>query len=144
MILVDANLLLYAVNEDAPLHDLARRWLEETLSGSTRVGLPWVVILAFLRITTRRGIFANPLAPEQALSYVESWLEQPFVRAVAPGDNHWPVLHNLLASTGTAGNLTTDAHVAALAIELGCPIYSTDNDFKRFSGVQHHNPLADN
>ncbi|MCP3958053.1 MAG: type II toxin-antitoxin system VapC family toxin [bacterium] len=142
MILVDANLLIYAANADAPLHKPARRWLEETLSGARGVGLAWIVILAFVRITTRSGIFENPLSTEEALAYVDSWQRQPFVTAVAPGEHHWPILRNLLATVGSAGNLTSDAHLAALAIENGCAIFSTDNDFKRFPGIEHVNPLA--
>lgn len=142
MILVDANLLIYAIDADSPPHLAARRWLEETLSGTTRVGLALVVLLAFVRITTRSGIFRNPLTPEEAFGYVDSWLEQPSVEIVVPGDTHWSVFRNLVFTVGTAGNLTTDAHLAALAIEHGCEVYSTDHDFKRFPGVVHVNPLA--
>jgi hypothetical protein len=143
VILVDANLLIYAVDADAPQHPRARRWLEDTLSGTTRVGLPWLVLLAFLRVTTREGILVRSLTPGQALAYVDSWLAQPNVEPVGPGPTHWRVLRNLLRSTGTAGNLTSDAHLAALAIEYGAGLCSTDNDFKRFPGVDHVNPLAD-
>lgn len=143
MILVDANLLIYAVDADSPHHTGARRWLEETLSGDTRVGLPWVVILAFLRITTRSGILCRPLPVDDAIAYAESWLRQPYVEAVAPGENHWPVLRSLLQASGTAGNLTADAHLAALALEHGCTIATADNDFRRFAGVTCINPIAD-
>ena len=142
MILVDANLLIYAINADSPPHPEARSWLEETLSGTTSVGLAWIVTLAFVRITTRSGIIRSPLSPEEALAYVDSWLRQPFVEAVAPGEKHWSIFRNLTLATGTAGNLTSDAHLAALAIEHGCEVYSTDNDFKRFPGIVHVNPLA--
>lgn len=142
MILVDANLLIYAVDSDAPHHALARRWLEDTLSGGDHVGLAWVVILAFLRITTRDGILVRPLDPNDALSYVDSWLELPCVEAVGPGPNHWPVMRNLLKAAGTLGNLTSDAHLAALAIEQGAALYSADHDFARFPGLAHVNPLA--
>lgn len=142
MILIDANLLIYAVDSDSVLHRRARRWWEETLSGTAAVGLSWPVVLAFLRITTRSGILRRPLKPEEALAYVDSWFGQPYVSAVAPGPNHWSVLRNLVKSTGTAGNLTSDAHLAAMAIELGSPVYSTDTDFGRFAGVEHVNPLA--
>lgn len=142
MILLDANLLIYAVNESLPQHRAARAWLERVLSGNETVGLPWVCILAFLRITTRSDIFARPLAPEDAVSYVDAWLQQPFVHPVAAGGEHWAVLRNLLAVSGLAGNLTSDAHVAALALENGATVFSADNDFKRFAGVRHVNPLA--
>lgn len=132
MIIVDANLLIYAIDADSPNHNKSRAWLEQTLSGTEEVGLPWVVILAFLRVTTRPAIVRHPLSAEQALAYVDSWLQQPYVRPVRPGENHWPIFNNLVETAGTAGNLTSDAHIAALALEQGSAIYSTDNDFKRF------------
>ena len=143
MILVDANLLIYAVNQDLPQHDSARIWWEATLSGSESVGIPWVVLLAFLRICTNHRIFDNPLTTEDALGYVEDWLGHPLVKPVSPGARHWTVLANLLKRTGTAGNLTTDAHIAALAIEHGYTVCSADNDFKRFSEIRHLNPIAE-
>lgn len=142
MILVDANLLIYAVNQDSPHHDRARRWLEEALSGTTDIGLAWIVVLAFLRITTHPKIMRNPMTVEMALEYVSSWLSQPFVSLIRPGEQHWPVFRNLVNMTGTAGNLTSDAHLAALAIEYGCDLYSADYDFQRFPGVNHVNPLV--
>lgn len=141
MILIDANLLIYAVNSDAPHHGRARSWLIKTLSGDRPVGLPWICLLAFVRITTRRGILARPIGVDEALGYVDSWLEQPFVAAVGPGEGHWPILRNLVRFSGTAGNLTSDAHIAALALERGAAIYSADYDFRRFPGVDHVNPL---
>ena len=141
MILVDANLLIYAIDTDSPHHRRARRWLEEALSGTTPLGLAWIVILAFLRLTTRPGILKRPVRLERALEFVDEWLAQPYVRAVGPGENHWAVLRNLLRASGTAGNLTSDAHLAALAIEHGCTVCSTDSDFKRFPGLEHVNPL---
>jgi len=142
MILVDANLLIYAVNKDSPHHDTARRWLEEILSGTTEIGLAWIVVLAFLRITTHPKIMQKPLAVETALEYISSWLRQPFVSLIRPGEHHWPVFRNLVNMAGTAGNLTSDAHLAALAIEYGCELYSADYDFQRFPGIRHVNPLA--
>lgn len=141
MILVDANLLLYAVNADLPQHAEARAWWERVLSGSAAVGLPWVVMLAFLRLATNPRIFDRPLGVEAAMAYLDEWLAQPVVSAVAPGARHWQILRNLLALSGTAGNLTTDAHIAALALEHGYAVYSADNDFKRFPGLSHRNPL---
>jgi toxin-antitoxin system PIN domain toxin len=142
VIVVDANLLIYAIDSASPRHRGARRWLERTLSGTIPVGLPWLVILAFVRITTRAGIMRRPLAPSDALAYVQSWLEQPCVETLAPGEHHWPILRRLLEATGAAGNLTADAHVAALAIERGARVYSCDHDFARFPGVVHVDPLA--
>ncbi len=142
MILVDANLLIYSVNRDAHHHKTAKNWFEKVLSGGEHVGLPWVCLLAFLRVATRPGILANPLTVDQATAYVESWLKLPSVEPVAPGAGHWPILRHLLRAIGTAGNLTSDLHLAAMAIELNAPIYSADHDFQRFAGVDHINPLG--
>ena len=142
MILIDANLLIYAIDADSPHHREARRWLEEMLSGTTPVGLPWIVLLAFLRITTREGILVRTLTPDVAIAYVDAWLAQPNVELVAPGPNVWPVFGSLMLASGTAGNLTSDAHLAAMAIERGATVCSTDNDFRRFPGLLHANPIA--
>ena len=141
MILVDANLLIYAVNSDSPHHDKAKSWLEEILSGNDELGLAWIVILAFIRITTRPGILSRPLTPERAIAYVDEWLEQPYVNLVNGDENQWQIFRNLQLQVGTAGNLTSDTMLASLALELGAVIYSADHDFKRFSGVKHMNPL---
>jgi uncharacterized protein len=142
VILIDANLLIYAVDADAPQHTHARRWLEDVLSSDTPVGLAWVVLLAFLRVTTRDGVLVRPLPPDAALDYVDGWLKQPNVEPVSPGPNHWPLLRMLLHAAGTAGNLSSDAHLAAMALERGAILCSTDNDFKRFPGLDHRNPIA--
>lgn len=142
MILVDANVLIYAIDSDSPHHRAARRWLENALSGTTPVGLAWSVILAFLRLTTRAGILRKPLPPDRAMAFVDEWLGLPYVRAVGPGAGHWAILRKLLRDTGTAGNLTSDAHLAAVAIELGASICSTDRDFERFPGVERVDPLV--
>lgn len=142
MILVDANVLIYAIDADSPHHRPARRWLENALSGTTPIGLAWIVILAFLRLTTRPGILRRPLPPERAMAYVDEWLEQPYVRAVAPAEGHWTILRKLLRDSGTAGNLTSDAHLAALALGLGGSVCSTDRDFERFPGVERVSPLG--
>lgn len=143
MILLDANLLIYAIDSASPHHDAARHWLEKTLSGTEKVGLAWSVILAFLRIVTHPAVVRRPLPPEAALAYVDSWLAQPYVQTIVPGEKHWLIFRNLLRSTGTAGNLTSDAHLAALALEHDCGICSSDHDFKRFPGVKHVNPLEE-
>ena len=142
MKLIDLNILIYAVNRDAPPHRAARTWLEATLSGSEAVGLAWTVILGFLRLTTNGRIVPQPLSPKQAIGVVDGWLQLPCVRVVDPSDRHWSILQDLLAAGGTAGNLTTDAHLAALAIEYGARLYSTDHDFARFKGLRWANPLA--
>jgi toxin-antitoxin system PIN domain toxin len=141
VILVDANVLIYAIDADSPHHNAARRWLEDTLSGTTPVGLAWIVILAFLRLTTRSGILKRPLPPERAMAFVDKWLAQPYVRTVSPGEGHWAILRKLLRDSGTAGNLTSDAHLAAVALEIGASVCSTDADFGRFPGVERISPL---
>jgi len=141
MILVDANLLIYAVNSDSPFHARAKSWWESRLSGNESVGLAWIVILAFIRISTRAGIFSRPLTPELAIAYVDEWLLQPYVNLVNGTENQWKIFRNLQLQVGTAGNLTSDTLLASLALELGATIYSADHDFKRFTGVTHINPL---
>ena len=141
MILVDANVLIYAIDADSPHHRSARRWLEDALSRATPIGLAWIVILAFLRLTTRSGILRKPLPPEHAMAFVGEWLAQPYVRTVSPGEGHWAILSKLMRDSGTAGNLTSDAHLAAMALELGASVCSTDADFGRFPGVERISPL---
>ena len=142
MILLDANLLIYAVNADAPLNRKAKSWLESALSGQETVGFPWIVLLAFLRLTTRPGLFLHALPVDTALDLVASWLDQPSVTIVHPGPRHLPVLRELLLPLGTGGNLTSDAHLAALAIEHGAEVCSADTDFARFKGLKWRNPLS--
>lgn len=141
MKVVDLNVLLYAVNRDTARHRAAKRWLEQTLSGDETIGIPWVVLLGFLRIATSRRVFPSPLQPDQAIAIVDGWLARPNVIPLAPGEAHWGTLRGVLAQVGTAGNLTTDAHVAALALEVGAEVCSTDADFARFGGVRWVNPL---
>jgi len=140
--LLDANLLLYAVNEDAPLNAKARRWLETTLNDTETVGFAWTVLLAFLRLSTRSGVFEQPLAASESLDLMESWMAQPCSTVVHPGERHARVLRDLLDPLGTGGNLVSDAHLAALAIEHGATLCSCDNDFSRFPGLRWRNPLA--
>jgi len=141
VILVDANVLIYAVDADSPNHAKARRWLEAAFAGDEIVGLPWVALTAFLRLVTRSGIFNTPLSPERACAIVDDWLALPMVRAIGPGEQHWPLMRSLLHSLGTAGNLTTDAHIAALALENRAKICTCDHDFRRFAGVGVVDPL---
>ena len=142
MILVDANILIYAVNREAPLHAAAKSWWEKTVSGNETVGLSWVVLLAFLRLTTRPNLFPKPLRIEAALDIVAAWLEQPSVTVVHPGPRHVEMLRDLLLPVGTGGNLASDAHLAALALEHGAELCSSDHDFARFRPLKWRNPLA--
>jgi toxin-antitoxin system PIN domain toxin len=140
--LADLNLLIYAVNRDAPQHVAARRWLEDSLVGDETLGLSWTVILGFLRLTTNARVFERPLSVEDAAAFIDDWLAQPNVELVSPGNRHWSILRALLLDAGTAGNLSSDAHLAALAIEHEAELHSADADFQRFGGVRWSNPLA--
>ncbi len=142
MKVVDTNLLIYAIDESAARHERARAWLEETLSSAETVGFAWIVILAFLRLTTSPRIFETPLTPSQALDHVDSWLAQPGAVVVDPTDRHPVLLRELVMDVGTAGNLTTDVHLAAIAIEHGAELCSADGDFARFPRLRWTNPLA--
>jgi len=142
MILVDANLLIYAVNRDAPLHRHAKSWLESALAGPDTVAFSWNVLLAFLRLTTRPGLFRRPLSWVTAFDLIASWLDQPSATVVSAGPRHLRILRELLLPLGTGGNLTSDAHLAALAIEHGAELCSSDADFARFPGLHWSNPLA--
>ena len=141
MKLVDANLLLYATDTRSPRHAVARSWLERQLSGEETIALAWVVLLAFLRLSTHAHVFARPLAVERAFDVVDRWLDQPCVVVVHPGDRHAAIMRQLLGPLGTAGNLVNDAHLAALAIEHGAELNSCDSDFSRFAGLRWINPL---
>ena len=143
MKVLDLNLLIYAVNQDSPLHEKAKAWLEEVLSDEETVAFPWPVILGFLRIMTNPRIFPQPLAASQALDIMDDWLTQPCAQTLSAGESHWIILTDLLEETGTAGNRTTDAHLAALAIEQGAELCSTDSDFARFTTIRWNNPLLE-
>lgn len=140
MKLPDANVLLYAVDDTSPLHRPARIWLERQLSGSETVGFAWVVLLAFLRLGTSPRVFASPLHLDPSLDLVDAWLAQPCATVVHPGERHSALLRELLAPLGTAGNLTTDAHLAAIAIEHGAELVSFDRDFQRFDRLRWRYP----
>ena len=142
MKLPDVNLLLYAYDSNSSHHRAAASWLEDILSGVETVALSWSVLLAFLRLSTSRRIMHNPMGIQEALDVVVSWLEQPCTTVVHPTPRHVAVLGDLLIPLGTGGNLTSDAHLAALAIEHGADLYSSDWDFARFKGLSWVNPLA--
>ena len=140
--IVDANVLLYAVDADSTFHDAAREWLEAALNGPTRVGLPWASLLAFQRISTHPRASATPLSPGQAWSYIAEWLDTDSAWVPAPGEKHAEILRLLILDGDLRGNLVTDAHLAALAIEHGVGICSADSDFARFAGLTWVNPTA--
>lgn len=141
MILVDANLLLYAYHPRAEQHERARAWLESALSGLEPVGLPWSTILAFLRLATSPRVFARPLSTAEAEIIVSTWLVEPSVVLVSPGDRYWEILRTLLIDAQVTGPLVTDAALAALAIEHGATLATTDRDFARFRGLRLSDPL---
>jgi uncharacterized protein len=142
MILPDVNTLLYAVNSASHQHRLALVALQEGFAGPRGVGFTWVVLLAFLRLSTRNGIFPKPLSVDDALAVVERWLDHPQSQMVNPGEQHYEILARLLQGAGVAGNLTTDAHLAAVAIEQDATLLSFDRDFARFEGLRWALPKA--
>lgn len=141
MILPDINLLIYAHNIRAPLHRKAFGWWSQCLRGPDGVALAWVVVLGFVRIATHPKVFERPMTVENALGRVEEWLQLPHVQLVDPPPTHFQTWSGLLRGLGTAGNLTTDAHLAALAIDRGLILQTTDADFARFPGLKWNNPL---
>lgn len=132
----DANVLLYASDAGSPLHREAAAWLGDALSGSEAVGFAWSALLALIRIATKQAIFAAPLTPGEALDRVEVWLAQPPATVIHPTRRHSELLRELLETAGTGGDLTTDAHLAALAIEHGAVLASFDGDFHRFRSLR--------
>jgi hypothetical protein len=141
MKIVDINLLIYAINKDTPHHSKAKKWLEDSLSSDEPFGFAWIVISGFLRIVTNGRIMPTPLIPEIAIGSVNDWLQQPPSLTVVPSLQHWSIFKELLMPLGVAANLTSDAHLAALAIEHGARLYSTDNDFSRFQSLRWTNPI---
>lgn len=139
--LVDANLLLYAVDRSSPFHGSAVSWLTEQMNGTRRVGFPWQSLVAFLRISTNPRVSTTPLDPSAALRYVEDWLAADLAWIPAPGPRHPILLAELITRYQLRGNLISDAHLAALAIEHGVALCSADTDFARFSELTWINPL---
>lgn len=142
MILVDINLLIYATSERTKKHRDARSWLEAQLNGSSRVGLPWTCLLGYLRITTNRRAFPDAISMEKAWNQIDEWLGCDQVWIPQPTERHAAVLGSLCAQPGVHGDLVSDAHLAALAIEHGLTLCSTDGDFARFRELKWQNPLA--
>lgn len=142
MIVLDADILLYAYDESAAHHRKARIWLEGTLSAGGAVGLPWQTVGAFLRIVTNPKLPGMRFTMDEAVDIVNAWLDQPGVRLMGPGEDHWPILRRALIDGQARGALVTDAQLAALTIECGGTLYSTDRDFARFTGLRFVNPLT--
>lgn len=142
MKIVDLNVLLYAVNADAARHDEVRAWWETALNDEETVGLAWIVLLGFLRLATNPRVFPRPLSFEAAVAKLDTWLSLDNVRVVRERDEHWAALKTLLGKTGTAGNLTSDAHLAALALSHNATLVSCDAEFARFKGVRWENPIG--
>ena len=142
MILVDTNILLYAEDALSPLHRQARVWWDNQLSRSGPVCLCWTVLSAFVRIGTNPRVFEQPLSLEQALDRVKSWLDQPCVRVIRPTEQHWMIFKQMLTDGQAVANFVTDAHLAALAVEHGCELASTDSDFARFPKLKWINPIS--
>lgn len=142
MILIDANLLLYAYNTSSAEHERAVEWLEGVLSAPAPVGLCWATISAFLRISTNPRAFVSPMTPAEATAAVDAWMAVPNVVILAPGDHHWTILRQLIREQQVRGPLLTDAHLAALALEHDATLCSNDRDFSRFPGLKISNPLT--
>jgi toxin-antitoxin system PIN domain toxin len=140
--LLDANLLLYAFDSTSPHHAKAKAWLEDRLTGGELIGLTWPTVMAFLRIVTNRRLFANPAPIADAVGRIGELLAHPSIALLEPTPRHWSVLTALLVEAKASGPLTMDAELAALAIEHGAAIYSTDRDFRLFRGVEARDPLA--
>ena len=142
MIVLDANILLYAYDTTSAHHGAARNWIEQVLSGDEPVGVPWQTIAAFLRVVTNPRLPGQRFTIEEAVNVVEQWLDQPNVKPLSPADSHWSLLRQMMINGQTRGALITDAQLAALTIECGGVLHTTDRDFTRFPGLRWTNPLA--
>lgn len=142
MIIPDINLLIYAHNRAAPLHDAACAWWSKLLTNERPVALPWAVVFGFVRLVTHPRVLEEPLRAHLALDRVDGWLACPEVRILDPGPRHLTICRDLFDTIGVAASLTTDVHLAAMAIENQAELHSNDNDFGRFPGLRWHNPIA--
>jgi len=142
VIVVDANLLIYSYDTESPHHKKSRAWVEKIFSDIEPVGLPWQTVSAFLRVITNRRLPGSRLTVEQAIEIVEAWLEQPNIRIIVAGDDHWSVLKRMIMEGRASGPLVSDAELVALTVEYGGVLYTSDRDFARFPGLRWKNPLA--
>lgn len=142
MVVPDINLLVFAYNDEAPRHGAARAWWKELMTGRERIAIPWAVVLGFVRLVTHPAVFERPLPPMAAMARVREWFTRDHVLTLEPGPRHLQIIETLFDATGVAANLTTDTHLAALAIEHQCELHSNDADFGRFPGLRWRNPLA--
>ena len=142
MIIPDINLLVFAHNESDVNHAAALEWWRYLLSESQTIGLPWLVIVGFIRLTTKRAVLTEPLLPSESIGLVSSWFDYPHVEIVEPGVQHLVYLSNLLQAAGRAGDLVPDAHIAAIALEHDAEVHTHDRDFARFAGLRWRNPLT--
>ena len=142
MIVVDANLLIYSYDTDSAHHAKSRAWVEHVFSDVEPVGLPWQTVSAFLRVTTNRRLPGSRLTVEQAVHIVEEWLEQPNVRIIVAGDEHWSLLKRMIVEGRASGPLVSDAELVALTVEYGGVLHTADRDFARFPGLRWKNPLS--
>ncbi len=143
MIVPDINLLVYAYNSESPYHKKAKLWWEETVNGDTRIGVPWLVSAGFVRLMTHHRVLQDPITPSEAVGKVESWFQYDNVIPVNPGAGHLTHFRQNLEAAGVGGNLVSDAHIAAIAMEYQAEVHSNDSDFGRFSGLRWVNPLID-
>lgn len=141
MIILDANILLYAYDLESQLHSKAKGWVEQILSGDELVGLPWQTLAAFIRVVTNQRLPGVRYTPEEVVEVVNEWLAQPNVRTIGPGERHWEAFRGMLTNGQACGPLTTDAELAALTVEHGGVLHTTDRDFARFPGLRWVNPL---
>jgi toxin-antitoxin system PIN domain toxin len=142
VIVPDVNLLVYAHNESAPSHSTARVWWELALAGDAPVGLPWAVVFGFIRLVTHPSVMRAPVNAAHALDLVDEWFACENVTPLEPGPRHLAIVRDLFAATGVAASLTSDTHLAALAIEHRAELHSNDHDFQRFPGLRLHDPTA--
>lgn len=141
MLVPDANLLIYAYDTESPFHEASRRWWEDALSGAEPIGIPWIVILGFVRLITHPTLLENPLTVGEAQAAVADWLDCEHVRLLVPHETTLQRFFSLLETAGLGGNLVSDALIAAHAEDFGATVYSNDRDFERFGTLRRQNPL---